>query len=161
MFGVKKDLFRAGTQKSHGIPDDVEIARRIKTQRVSGMAFAGLAEDGQHPCPAGKERHERGIVLGRMRRMVRAAKGRNPCRFQFTGRDLAEKLAVHGVRAGPAPFDVIHAQFVQAQGDLDLVRRGELHVLALGAVAQRGVIERVFPAHGVTAAVLPRRKDGD
>ena len=66
MLGVKEDFFRPGTQKCHGIPDDIQISGRLQTQSVAGMTFAGLAENGQNPCAAGKQRHERGIVFRRM-----------------------------------------------------------------------------------------------
>jgi hypothetical protein len=52
-----------------------------------------------------------------------------------------EELAVGGVRAGPAAFDVVDAEGVERFGDAALLVRGELDALGLLAVAQRRVEE--------------------
>ena len=69
-------------------------------------------------------------------------------------RRALEELDVLGVGAGPAAFDVVEADLVQARGDAQLVGQREDHALALGAVAQRGVVEEDGVAHEAAPAVV-------
>jgi hypothetical protein len=62
-----------------------------------------------------------------------------------------EELGVLRVRAGPAALDVGDAELVHAAGDPQLVVDRQRHPLALGAVAQRRVVQ-VEPPGGRAAA---------
>ena len=62
-------------------------------------------------------------------------RGHCGARWLYTGK----KLRIRRVRAGPAPFDVIHAKRIQRARDLALIKRRKLHPLGLLAIAQGGV----------------------
>src|SRR6266851_3676736 len=59
-----------------------------------------------------------------------------------------EEAQVLGIRPGPAALDVVHAELVEAVRDTHLVLHGEGHALALGAVAERGVVDLDLARHG-------------
>jgi hypothetical protein len=52
-----------------------------------------------------------------------------------------EEGGVLGVRAGPAAFDVVHAEVIELFGDADFVEGAEGDAGALGAVTQGGVVD--------------------
>ena len=60
---------------------------------------------------------------------------------------LGEKFAVLVVRAGPTALHIMDAVSGQFFGEAELVGKGEMDALPLGAVAQGGVVdrERVIP----------------
>ena len=60
---------------------------------------------------------------------------------------LGEELDVARVRAGPAAFDVVDAEGVEAIGDAQLVGHRERDAVSLGAVAQRGVVDLDLGCH--------------
>jgi len=60
--------------------------------------------------------------------------------LEFFG--FAEEVDVLFVGAGPAAFDVVHAEGVEALGDAEFVGEGEVDAFALGAVAEGGVVKR-------------------
>ena len=67
-----------------------------------------------------------------------------------------EELGVLGVGAGPAALDVVHAEPVEGAGDLHLVLHREREPLALGAVAEGGVVE---PDRGAGSGVGMRHPE--
>src|SRR5438552_918225 len=93
--------------------------------------------------------------------MARRAEGRDLRVAPGDVLRLLEELDVLRVRARPAALDVGHAVVVKQARDPQLVRERKGDVLALGAVAQRGVVQddgllarhRVAPA----ATLAPRR----
>src|SRR5690606_7878081 len=60
-----------------------------------------------------------------------------------------EKLHVLRVGAGPATFDVVDAEPIQAAGDAHFVFRGEGHPFPLGSVPQRRIEQMNSLCHGV------------
>src|SRR3954464_11915872 len=80
-----------------------------------------------------------------------------PGAFPAHGSCGREELDVLRVGAGPAALDVGHAELIEHPRHAQLVGQRESDVLALGAVAQRGVVEddrRV--AHAATPAAASR-----
>ena len=61
---------------------------------------------------------------------------------------MRRRTDVLGVGSGPAALDVGDAEGVESLGDLDLVVARQRDVLALGAVAQRGVVEEDLAHEG-------------
>ncbi len=128
------------------------------------MQQPALAEDGRDRCFGLEEGAEVriliravGAVAGRSERSeLRVPEGHAAC-----GR---EELLVLRVRAGPATLDVREAGLVQAPRDLELVGKRQHEPLALGAVAQRRVVQDDRGGHADTSTrsvMRASRKRGD
>ena len=161
---VDGEAFDGGKAENYNLKLGAGQCRRALQQKGVGRARPGrVQKDVAHALPLQAKAQQRAqivLVGGGLPRLYRAAQDNATNRRIARGARRFEAQQFP-LGAGPAALDVVHAQLVQTQSDLHLVRRGELHVLALCAVAQCGVIESVFPAHGVPVTALPRRKGGD
>ncbi len=105
------------------------------------MQHPRLAEDGHHVGVG----LDQGLQVGVLRRGIgRVAGGAERADRRVrpglpTGR--LKKGLIRGVGAGPAPLDHVNAERIQATGNPHLVAGREGDVLALRAVAERGVEE--------------------
>ncbi len=54
---------------------------------------------------------------------------------------LAERLDVLGVGAGPAAFDVVHAEGVEPLRDAQFVGEGKVDAFALRSIAEGGIVK--------------------
>ena len=156
VFRVKKGFFQILFKVGNGIADDFQIPLPGDAQRHFHMAGAGFPEDGGHPCAAGNQGVQRGVRLRRAGRMVRAAEGGQLRIPEFHIPHGLEKFRFHRVGAGPAALNVVHAQIIQLPGDADLVRRAQVDVFTLRAVAQRGIIEKDFGGHRLCSYMQTR-----
>src|SRR5690606_11224593 len=76
---------------------------------------------------------------------TRAAERRQPRALQRHVFHRFEEAHVLGVGAGPAAFDVVDSEGVEAPGYRDLVFARQLDVLSLRSVAQGGVVDLGCP----------------
>jgi hypothetical protein len=98
---------------------------------------------GTPPRYAPQQRGQQGVLVGGVARHAGHAEGRQRGgeRGLVTVGEPAEELRVLGVGARPPAFEVVHAQAVHATGDTDLVLDGQVDPFALGAIAQRRVVQ--------------------
>ena len=73
--------------------------------------------------------------------MTGAAEGGEPCAPQVERASALEEFRVFDVRAGPAAFDVIDAEFIELAHDRQLVFNRKRHAFALRAITQRRVVD--------------------
>ncbi len=138
MLGVKQrflalcdDVFDRGA-------DIFEVFVKSDAQRRGDVEIVGLADEADGGG-MGVHHLRQHVVVGR--------RAPDPLGHAESGEGGAglgaglEKVAVGGVRAGPATLDVVDAQIVQRLGDGDLLRHRKLHTLGLLAVAQGGVVD--------------------
>ena len=97
-----------------------------------------------------------GSSVGPVRAMAGRAERRQPRGLPAHRPGRGEELDVLGVGARPAALDVGHAVLVEHPGDAQLVGERERDVLALGAVAQRRVVEDDRAGRAVGHAGTPR-----
>ena len=81
-----------------------------------------------------------GIIFRLDFRSTGRAKGRNPGMGQGATFYDPKKFFIFGIGARPSPFNIGHAQGVQALGDLDLVRNGKRDSFGLGTIPEGCVI---------------------
>ena len=95
-------------------------------------------------------------VVGRLHALAaRHAERAQPAVPQRLGGDPLKELGVLRVRERVAAFDEIEAELVEPPGDEQLVLQREVDAFALGAVAERGVVDLDL-SHNVRT-VLERR----
>ena len=99
------------------------------------MAFARFAENRPRRRAGSDERVQIRVFFHLVVGMVRAPKRGDTGVFQVIVGDLLEKCHVHRIGTGPAAFDIVDAEFIKAQGDLDFIRGRQVDVFGLRAVA--------------------------
>ena len=141
MLGVIDHFPAMGFQEGHGIPNQVEIFLQRDAQGHFHVQVPGLPED-RHHRRAGFDQRLQILVVGHaVARVAGAAKRREFGVLQFQFPRALEKGHVLGIRAGPAAFDVVHSQFVEFPGDVELVFQGKRDVFALRAVPQSRIVD--------------------
>jgi len=100
-----------------------------------------LADDADRLAAACEQRRQAGVVLRGRILVTRGTKGGDDSGLQVEPVHTLEELDVLGVAAREAAFDEVNAEVVKPLHDAQLVLHREGHALALGAVAQCGVVE--------------------
>ena len=127
-------------QAGNRVPDHGQVLLQPVFHHLGDVQVPALAEDGHDPGPAVDERLQLLVRVGRDSGAAGAAERRQPGVFESRRFRQLEKTQVLGVRAGPSAFNVVDADVVQAQGDLELFLGAEGDVLALGAVPECRVV---------------------
>ena len=127
-------------QAGHRVPDHGQVFLQPVFHHLGDVQVPALAEDGHDPGPAVDERLQLLVRVGRDTGPAGAAERRQPGVFESRRFRQLEETQVLGVRAGPSAFNVVDADVVQAQGDLELFLGAEGDVLALGAVPECRVV---------------------
>src|ERR1700736_685365 len=94
---------------------------------------------------AARERLQVGVVFAGAARPPGGAERRQPRVLEWMRGELGEELLILWVGAGEAPLDVVEAEPIQRSRDARLVRRRKRHGGALGAIAQRRVVDHDSP----------------
>ena len=134
-------------QEAHGVGDHPEVLVERRLQHFPDVERRGLAEDRDHRRGGGNQ--ELDLLVGR-RGDVLATRRAERCQARVLERAvfrLREELDVLGIRAGPAAFDVVHAERVEPVRDAQLVGHGERDAVALRAVPQGGVVDLDVGCH--------------
>ena len=148
MLRVKIDFGHGAFQIGDGIPDDLQIPSGVQTQGLLGVPLARLAENRPRRRARRNEGVQVGVGIRRIIGMMRAPERGDFGMFQAIVGYLLEKRHVDRVGTGPAALDVVDAELVEAQGDLDFVGRGQVDVFGLRAVAQGRVVQDDLLRHG-------------
>jgi hypothetical protein len=129
-------------EEADRVGDHGQVLLRRGAQRLVHVPQVGLGDQADH----------RGLRVPQ-RQHLRVGRGPGaglaggPERDQLRVPELqlgagpGEELGVLGQRAGPAALDEAHAELVEQPRDGELVADREGHALALGTVAQRGVVD--------------------
>ena len=141
VLGVVDGLAAALDEEADRLGDHVEVLGRRGAEDLGHVEQPALAEDRDDRRLGGDELAQVRVGLGPVRPVAGRAEGgqlRPLPADRLRGR---EELDVLGVGAGPAALDVGHAVLVEHPGDAELVGERQDDVLALGAVAERRVVE--------------------
>ena len=128
-------------QVGNRVPDHGQVLLQPVFHHLGDVQVPALAEDGHDPGPAVDERPQLLVRVGRDTGPAGATERRQPGAFESHRFRQLEETQVLGVRAGPSAFNVVDADVIQAQGDLELFLGAEGDVLALGAVPEGRVVE--------------------
>ena len=131
-----------------GVADHRLIFRDGRTEDFGDLELPAFSENRNHRGLRFEQKADLWILLDRRVGTAGGAEGRELGMGEFQALRLAEKLDVFGIRAGPATFDVVDAEFVQALGDAELIQARKLESFALSAIAQGRVVKKYrFGAH--------------
>ena len=150
MLGVKKHAPPLPGQIGHAFTNHAQVFLRRHAQNLRHLPDIRLAKEAHHRLLRDKQRGQPRVPCGIGARAARAAEGHQHGMGQKGGlARLRKKGLVLGVAGGVAALDEGHAQPVQREGDLALVRQRVVHALALRAVAQSG-IQKLDALHGAS-----------
>ena len=110
-------------------------------QHLRYLLGGTLAHDSDRARAGINEGLQAGVIFGFYAVASRAAESDKSGVLQPQFTRQREKLAVLGVGAGPATFDVLYAQLIQLVRNSQLVRRREGDAFPLGAVPERGIVK--------------------
>jgi hypothetical protein len=148
MLGVVEDLAAGSHDVGHRVADHGEILLAGDTEHLGHMKSRGLAHDHDDGRGGGEQGLHAGVIGRNHAPPPGHAEGHHLRMPQADGSHPLEKLRVLGIRERVAPFDVVHAHFVEPPGDGELVFQGEVHPFSLAAVAERGVVD-FYRAHNI------------
>ena len=148
MLGVEEDGAAGAFQKCDRITDHRQVLVKVGPQDLRHVEVPGLADDGHRLGPGRNQALKRDVVGRFGAHAPRHSEGDRYGMGQGFGPEGVEDGLVFGVRDGVPRFDVVHAEVVEASGDIDLVLEAETDALALGAVAERRVVNG-YRFHGL------------
>jgi len=141
VLGVVNHLAAVIREVGDGLADHRLVLLDGGTQNFRDVHFPAFPEDRHHGCLRLQQEFHLRILLHRGIRAASRAECGELRVFKFDRFRSLEKLDVLRVRSGPASLNVVHAELVEALRDAELVEAGKLKALALGAVAQGGVVD--------------------
>ena len=142
VLGVEEHLLALRAQVLDGVADHREVLLERGAQGQLDVPVVGLRDQRHHARAAVAQRADQRVV-GRLHAGPAGGAERRELRVAQVQllAGAAEELGVLRVRARPAALDVSHAEPVEVPRDRQLVGRGEVEPLLLGAVAQGGVVD--------------------
>jgi len=138
---VVDDLATRRERERDRVGDHREVLVEAGPECLAHVQRPRLAEQGDDGRGGRQQRGEVGVALRRDPLPPRRPEGRQPRAGERHVPHAGEEVDVLRVGARPASLDDVHAEGVESQGDRDLVVAGEADALALGAVAERGVVD--------------------
>ena len=159
VLGVEHDLLHARPEEGDRVRDHGEVLVERRVERVRHVEVPRLADDRRDR----RARVEEGLHVGvRLDGAARAPGHAERGELGVLERDVlhtAEEAEVLRVRARPPALDVVDPEGVETRRQADLVLHREGHALALGAVAERRVVDLDQATHGVTS-MMPSASAG-
>ena len=140
MLGVKEHAPAPFHQIRHRVRDHGEVLFQRCLQDAGNMQIPALAHKGYDRRFGGEQCGKVGVVRRADVGVARAAECGERGVSEPHRLGALEELGVARVGAGPAAFDVMHAQFVKALADGELVAHRKRDPLALRAVPKCGVV---------------------
>ena len=141
VLGVVDDLAAELLEAGHAVADHPEVLVASGFEDLLDVQGRGLPHQRDDRRVRVHQRADVGIVLAEQARAAGAAEGGHLGLCQREVPEPPEELGVLGVGAGPAALDPGDPEPVERAGDLDLVVHRQGEALALGAVAERRVVE--------------------
>ena len=165
MLGIEDDATSLLDAPAHRVGDHREVLLDRRAQHVDDLAIPGLADQRDDRRHRADERAHLQVVLRPHPRASRRAERRQRRGVQRMGAHRLEELGVGGIRARPSALDDGDSERVEMLGDAQLVGHREVDADALGAVAQRGVVDLdahdADPTRAQRAHRLARHRVGD
>ena len=140
MFGVVEDFATVFFKMCHRVGDHGEVFLRSYIENLCDMQQPCLADDCDYRRLGLEEHAHLGIGLNRNAAATGATESGNAGVFPSELGRLGKKGCIARIRARPTAFDEIDPERIQFLSDANLVEDGKRNPRALGAVAQRGVV---------------------
>src|SRR3954453_21576762 len=117
------------------------------------MEIACLADNRYDGRLRFDERLHSGVVGRRNALAARHAERTQPAVFERLRGQSLEELGILRIGKRIATLDEVETTLIEPPGDEQLILQGEVHAFALGAVAERGVVDLNW-FHGVLKAIV-------
>ena len=129
-------------QMGHGVADHRLVFRHRGAQDFGDLQFPAFSENRHHRRLRLQQQPHLRILFHCHTRPAGGTEGGQLGMLELQVFRLAEELDVLGIRARPAAFDVVDAEFVKPLRDPQLVEAGKLESFPLRAIAQGRVVEK-------------------
>ena len=140
VLSVEKHFKAMALEIGNGLADHCQVVFQSRVKYSGDVMVPCLAHNADGAGAGADECLYTGIVLDTRRLVPRAAKRRNRDVLPLDVLRQAEEFLVLGIRTRVTALDVVDAEFIQAAGNLELVRGGEREPFGLRAVAQRRIV---------------------
>ena len=140
MFGVVEDFAAVFFKMGHRIGDHGKVLLGSDIENLCDMQQPCLADDCDDRRLRLQKHTHLGIVLNRNAPATGATESSNACIFPSELGRLGKKGCVTRIRSRPTTFNKIDPKRIQLLSHANLVEDGKRNPRALGAVAQRGVV---------------------
>jgi len=157
VLGVEDDFVHARPEERDRLADHRQILGERRAEGLGHVEVPRLAHDRRHRRARIQERPHIGVRLGGAPGAPGHAERRQLCLLERDILHAPEETEVFRVRARPPALDVVDPQRVEASREPNLVFHRERHPFALGAIAERGVVDLDQAAHGVLTMMRSRR----
>ena len=141
MLGIVEDLAPLGLQVGDALADHGEVLLVRHAEHLLHLELPAFSENRHHGRLRLQQLGDLGII-GHLDAGAAGASERGELRLAeivFAG--LGKEGEILGVRTGPSPLDVVHAEDAELLGDADLVQETEGDSLPLGPVAKGRVVK--------------------
>src|SRR2546426_1041375 len=148
VLGVEDDLVHLGPEERDRVADHGEILGECRAEGLGHVEVPRLADDRRHRRAGVEQRAHVGVRVGGAAGAPGHAERR---KLRVLERDVLhapEEPEVLRVRARPSPFYIMDAERVEPGREPNLIFHRERHAFALGAIAERGVVDLDQAAHG-------------
>jgi hypothetical protein len=145
VLGVEDRFPPAGGHQGDGLGDHGQVLVGPGLEHVAHVHVPALADECHHRGLAGQQGEHALVRFGRGVLAAGHAEGGQAGVFQAELPHVAEERLVLGVAQRVAALDVVHAQLVQPFGHQQLVFQAQRDPFALGAVAERRVVNPYAP----------------
>ena len=140
MFGVVEDFAVVFFKMGHRIGDHRQVLLGSDIENLCDMQQPCLADDCDDRRLRLQKHAHLGIGLNRNAAATGATESGNACVFPSELSRLSKKGRIARIRSRPTTFDEIDPKRIQLLSHANLVEDGKRNPRALGAVAQRGVV---------------------
>ncbi len=141
VLGVVEHLAAGLPTVGHRVGDHAQVLIKGSAEDLAHVQVPRLADDGDDRRLGVEQRLEASVLGGLDALAAGHAEGGNASVPQRNLADFLEVLEVFRVGQRIAALDEVHAEFIEAARDVQLVLQGEVDTLALAAVAQGGVVD--------------------
>src|SRR5712692_7278441 len=148
VLGVEDDLVHPGPEERDRVADHGEILGKRRAEGLGHVEVPRLADDRRHRRAGVEHRAHVGVRVGGAAGAPGHAERRELGVLERDVLHAPEEAEVLRVRARPSALYIMNAERVEPGREPNLIFHRERHAFALGAIAERGVVDLDQAAHG-------------
>src|SRR6266478_4777085 len=141
VLGVEDDLVHPGPEERDRVADHGEILGKRRAEGLGHVEVPRLADDRRHRRAGVEHRAHVGVRVGGAAGAPGHAERRELGVFERDVLHAPEEAEVLRVRARPSALYIMDAERVEPGREPNLIFHRERHAFALGAIAERGVVD--------------------
>ena len=105
------------------------------------MQCPALSKNGDNIGFSREQCLKRRVIFGRISCLPRRTKSHDFRLLKRSGFDDLKELDIFRIGSWPPPFDEMHAQFIQFEGDSDLILDRKAYIFGLRTISQGRIID--------------------